>query len=368
MPNIKHLANPSVANLIPYQPGKPIEELARELGLTNIIKLASNENPLGASPQAVKAAQNALKNIHLYPDGNGYELKQALSKKLNVDMAQITLGDGSENIFDIIVKAFLTSNDAAIVSQYCFATIPIVIKALGAELITVPAINYGHDILSMIAAITDKTRIIFVVNPNNPTGTYNTTDEVVHLLETVPENIIVVLDEAYCEYLKKPDYPASLKLLERYPNLIITRTFSKIYGLAGLRVGYAISHMEIADILNRARLPFNVNLVALTAATAALFDDEHVHKTLELNEKGMLQLEQGLEKLNIKFISSVCNFICIDMEQAALPIYEALLQEGVIVRPLGGYGMSNHLRVTIGTYKENERFLQALSKVLGRNS
>jgi len=358
--NLKELANPAVANLTPYQPGKPIDELTRELGISDIIKLASNENPLGPSPLAIQAAQQVLKNMHIYPDGGGFILKQALAKSLNVATNQITLGNGSENIFEIIVKAYLTLNDSAVVSQYSFATISIVVQAIGAKLNVAPAVNYGHDINNMIAAIDDKTRLLFIVNPNNPTGTYTTESEFLRLLDSIPSHIMVVADEAYFEYMDRRDYPDTLKLLEKYPNLIISRTFSKIYGLAGARVGYAISHPDVADMLNRARLPFNVNSIAMIAATAALSDHEHMRKTVELNQQGLKQFEQGLRELDIEYIPSVANFISINMQRDAMPIYQALLQQGVIVRPLKAYGMPMHLRVTIGTYEENARFLQAL--------
>lgn len=362
--NLKELANPAIANLIPYQPGKPIDELARELGISDIIKLASNENPLGPSPLAMQAAQQAIKNMHIYPDGSGFILKQALAKSLNMATNQITLGNGSENIFEIIVKAYLTPNDSAVVSQYSFATISIVVQAIGAKLNIAPAVNYGHDINNMLAAIDNQTRLLFIVNPNNPTGTYTTESEFLRLMDSVPSHIIVVADEAYFEYMDRRDYPNTLKLLDKYPNLIISRTFSKVHGLAGIRVGYAISHPDVADMLNRARLPFNVNSIALVAATAALSDHEHMRKTVALNQQGLKQFEQGLKELDIEYIPSVANFVSIDMKRDALPVYQALLQQGVIVRPLKAYGMPTHLRVTTGNYEENARFLTALQQCM----
>lgn len=362
--DFKELANTSIRNLTPYQPGKPIEEVQRELGITDVIKLASNENPLGPSPKALAAAQAALQKMYLYPDGGCYELKQAIAKFLQVDANQVTPGNGSENILEVIIKSYLDASSNAIISQYAFLTIPILIAASGAKTITIPAHHYGHHIDNMIAAVDDKTRIIFIVNPNNPTGTYTTKTDLIRLLNNVPSRVIVVVDEAYGEYIDRADYPDALSLLAQYPNLIISRTFSKAYGLAALRIGYAISSPEIADILNRARLPFNVNTVAAVAACAALLDQDHVAKSFKVNQQGMQQLEVGLKKLNIDYIPSLGNFITIDVKQEGITIYQKLLHQGVIVRPLGAYGLPTHLRVTIGTSAQNERFLQTLTQVL----
>ncbi|MDX1901767.1 MAG: histidinol-phosphate transaminase [Gammaproteobacteria bacterium] len=358
------LANPYIRSLTPYQPGKPIEEVERELGLSSIIKLASNENPLGASPIALSAAQKALAKAHIYPDGGCYELKHALGSLLKVQPVQITMGNGSENVLEIIMKAYLTQGHSAVVSQYAFLTIPLLIKSYGATMITVPAKNYSHDIDKMIAAVTDTTRMLFIVNPNNPTGTYTTDSDLRHLLESIPEHVLVVVDEAYREYINRVDYPDTLQLLNHYPNLIITRTFSKAYGLAALRLGYAISSEQIADILNRARLPFNVNSVAAAAGVAALSDKMHILKSIELNDQGMQQLLEGLKNLNVDMIPSLGNFITIDTKQNASDVYQKLLKQGVIVRPLGAYEMPRHIRVTIGTFEENDRFLQAFKEVL----
>ncbi len=361
--NFKELANPSIRNLIPYKPGKPIEEVERELGLTDVIKLASNENPLGPSPKALAAAQQALAKIYLYPDGSCYELKNALAKFLNVSAEQLTIGNGSENILEVIVKSYLTSNDSAVISQYAFATIPLLIKASGAKLISVPAVQWGHNIAGMIDACESATRIIFVVNPNNPTGTYTKTNDFLHLLNSVPSHVIIVADEAYVEYMHpSADFPDTLKLLTQYPNLIISRTFSKIFGLAGLRTGYSISSPEIADILNRARLPFNVNSIAQAAAVAALSDHEHLERSNTVNHQGMKQLEEGFKKLDIHYIPSLGNFISIDVKKEGNEVYEALLKKGVIVRPLTAYGMPTHLRITIGTKEQNARLLQTLAQ------
>jgi len=362
--NFNSLANSYIRNLTPYQPGKPIEEVERELGIASAIKLASNENPLGPCPSAIVAAQEAMRKAHIYPDGGCYVLKQELAKFLNTHAMQLTIGNGSENVLEIIVKAYLTQGSAAVISQYAFLTIPLLIKSYGADLISVPAKNFSHDIKKMIAAVTDKTRVVFIVNPNNPTGTYTTNDDLVLLLKSIPGNVLVVLDEAYHEYIDQADYPDSLSLLKRYPNLVVVRTFSKAYGLAALRLGYAISSLEIADILNRARLPFNVNTIASCAATAALRDQEHIMKSVALNKQGMQQLEESLKKLGVKYIPSLGNFITIQVKNSAVEVYQKLLHEGVIVRPLGAYDMPNYLRVTVGTFDQNEMFLKALQKVL----
>jgi len=361
--DFRSLANSSVRNLTPYQPGKPIEELERELGITESIKLASNENPLGASPKIMLAAQQALQKSHIYPDGSCYELKQALAKFLSVQTSQITIGNGSENILELIVKAYLHQNGTAIISQYAFLTIPLLIQSYGAHMKVVPAHEWGHDITQMIKAIDKKTRVLFLVNPNNPTGTYTNKKDFELLIESVPANILIVVDEAYCEYISAADYPVVLNYLSRYPNLIITRTFSKIYGLAALRLGYAISSPEIADILNRARLPFNVNSIAAKTAIAALEDQAHVKKSVLLNQQGMLQLIEALKKFQLSYIPSIGNFITINVGDA-VKAYQSLLQTGVIVRPLTAYGMPQHIRVTIGTTEQNDRFLAALKNLL----
>ena len=358
------LANPQIANLTPYQPGKPVEELERELGISSAIKLASNENALGPSPLALAAAQQALAHSHIYPDGGCYVLKQALAEFLNVASNQLTIGNGSENILEIITKAYLQTGRAALISQYAFLTIPLLIKASGAETITVAAQNYGHDISKMLEAITANTRLIFVVNPNNPTGTYTNTADLLLLLNNVRPDILVVVDEAYNEFIDAEDYPDTVKLLAQYPNLIISRTFSKAYGLAGLRIGYAVSSPQIADILNRARLPFNVNSIAAVAAVAAIKDQAHVQRTVAMNKEGMQQLINGLKQLQLEFIPSLGNFITVDVQQNGGDVYQALLRQGVIIRPLLAYGMPNHVRLTIGTAAQNLRLLMALEQVL----
>lgn len=362
--DFRALANDHIRNITPYQPGKPIEEVQRELGIFSVIKLASNENPLGPSPLALCAAEKMLQKAQLYPDGGCYELKQALAHFLQVNPTQLTIGNGSENILELIAKTYLTENSAAVISQYAFLTIQLLIKSYGAKMHTIPANNFGHDIRQMIAAIDDKTRVIFIVNPNNPTGTYTNAEDMLLLLNSVPSNVLIVVDEAYHEYIQQPDYLDLLPLLNQYSNLLITRTFSKAYGLAGMRLGYSISSPDIADMLNRARLPFNVNSIAATAACAALQDQEHIKKSIQLNKLGMNFLEDEFKKLAISYIPSLGNFITIDVKQDAMEIYQKLLYLGVIVRPLGAYGMPTHLRVTVATLEENKKFLAALCEVL----
>jgi len=363
--DFRMLANLGVRNLVPYQPGKPIEEVERELGITSVIKLASNENPLGPSRQATLAAQQALSAAHIYPDGNCYELKQALSSFLGIKPNQITVGNGSENLLELIVKAYLNCNEIAIISQYAFLTIPIIIKSYGIKMKIAPAFNWGHDICNIMDAIDDTTKMIFLVNPNNPTGTYINTKDFELLLQSIPPHLIVVSDEAYAEYISRDDYPKTLTYLSNYPNLIITRTFSKAYGLAALRLGYAISSPEIADMLNRARLPFNINTIAARSACAALADQEHVQQSVLVNNQGMQQLEYGLKKIGLSFIPSIANFVTIDVENA-VAIYQQLLYEGVIVRPLQAYDMPRYIRVTISTEEQNARFLTVLEKVMNK--
>ncbi len=358
------LANEGVQGLQPYQPGKPIEELQRELGLSDVVKLASNENPLGPPASALAAYREAAEQLHLYPDAGGFELKAQLSAALGVEAAQLTLGNGSNDVLDLLARVFLDSDSSAVFSQYAFIVYPIAVQAAGAQAIVTPAKDWGHDLDAMAAAIDDRTRLVFIANPNNPTGTWLSESAVRVFMAKVPENVVVVLDEAYCEYLNEPAYPDSIAMLADYPNLVVTRTFSKAYGLAGLRVGYAISHPDIADLLNRVRAPFNVSVPALAAATAAYRDAEYLQRSRELNAAGMAQLEKGLAALGLQYIASVGNFIAVEMPAAAMPYYQALLKKGVIVRPVGVYGMPNHLRISIGLESENQRCLNALQEVL----
>ncbi|RBP31121.1 histidinol-phosphate aminotransferase [Marinobacter pelagius] len=360
------LAVKGVQALSPYQPGKPIEELARELGLkpAEIIKLASNENPLGPSEKALAAARKALSEMCLYPDGNGFDLKQALSERFGVGMDQITLGNGSNDVLEVVARCFADADSEVVFSQYAFAVYPLVTQAIGAKGVSVPAKDWGHDLDAMADAVTERTRLVFVANPNNPTGTVHTADAIEGFLAKIPEDVLVVLDEAYCEYLTGTEYPDGIELLERFPNLIVCRTFSKAWGLAALRVGYSISSPAIADILNRVRQPFNVDTVALAAATAVLGDEDYLNRSREVNAEGLRQLADGFDRMGLPYIPSAGNFIAVEVGEQALAIYHTLLEHGVIVRPIAGYGMPEHLRVSVGLARENERFLDALAEAL----
>lgn len=363
IPDFYALAKASIRQITPYQPGKSIEELERELGITSSIKLASNENPLGASNKAKDAAILAIENAHIYPAGDCFELKAALENLYHVSAAQLTIGNGSENILELIVKAYLQPEHSAIISQYAFLTIPILINSYGVNLKVAPAENWGHSVKNILNAIDDTTRVIFLVNPNNPTGTYTNQFDFDLLINAIPKHILLVADEAYAEYINQSDYPRTLEYLKKYSNLIVVRTFSKAYGLAALRVGYSISSVEIADILNRARLPFNVNSIAIKAATAALSDQSHLTQTIALNQQSLKHLEHHIEKMGLNYIPSIANFLTIDVGNAT-HIYQQLLRQGVIVRPLTSYQMPAHIRVTTGTIAQNERFLSALHTTL----
>jgi histidinol-phosphate aminotransferase len=361
---------PGVQSITPYEPGKPIEEVAREYGVTDAVKLASNENPLGASPLALEAMRASLAQVALYPDGAGFALRNRLAARHGVASEQITLGNGSNDVLDLVARAFAGIGREVVFSQYAFAVYPIVTQAVSARARETPALAYesggfGHDLQAMMAAVNETTAVVFVANPNNPTGTWLDRAALEAFLEGVPQHVIVVVDEAYFEYVEEPAYPDTVPWIQRFPNLVVTRTFSKIFGLAGLRAGYAVSHPEVADLLNRVRQPFNVNTLAQVAAVAALDDHDHVRRARQINREGMRYIIEGMEKLGLAFILSAGNFVCTDMGRPALPVYEALLRQGVIVRPLAGYEMPDHLRVTVGTPDENERFLEALKKVLG---
>jgi histidinol-phosphate aminotransferase len=364
------LAPQHVRAIAPYQPGKPISELAREMGLeeASIVKLASNENPLGLSPQARAAIEAAIPELGRYPDGNGFELKSALAARYGVPMSGIVLGNGSNDVLEMIAAAFLGPGRSAVYSAHAFAVYPLATQARGARGIVVPAVRFGHDLSEMARAIDAETR--FIANPNNPTGTLLPPGELEAFLRAVPPQVAVVIDEAYNEYLPAGQRHDSVAWLARHRNLILTRTFSKAYGLAGLRVGFALCDERIADLLNRVRQPFNVNNLALVAATAALGDAAFVRRSHELNLAGMAQLTAGFERLKLAWIPSFGNFVSVAIPRAggeprASAVFQSLLRQGVIVRPVAGYGMPDHLRVTVGLAAENERFLAALAAALG---
>ncbi len=355
-----------VRSIAPYQPGKPISELARELGLKEetIVKLASNENPRGIGPRTRAAIERALGDIARYPDGNGHALKTALAARYGVDMTQLVLGNGSNDVLELVALAFLGPGRAAVYSQHAFAVYPLATQARGARGIVVPAADYGHDLAAMARAVDEETCVLWVANPNNPTGTLAAPEALEAFVRKVPERVIVVIDEAYNEYIPADLRTDTVKWIKRHPNLVVTRTFSKAYGLAGLRVGYAIAHPTVADVMNRVRQPFNVNSIALEAAAAALEDMEFVAKSFAGNLQGMRQLREGAERLGLSYIPSYANFLTIRVGKAQ-EVYKRLLRRGVIVRPVGGgYELPEHLRVTVGTEAENERFLAALAASL----
>lgn len=352
--------------IAPYQPGKPISELAREMGLNeaDIVKLASNENPLGMGPKAQEAAENAVYELGRYPDGNGFVLKNALVEHYGVVLNQIVLGNGSNDILELVARAFLAPGASAVYSQYAFSVYPLATQGAGAQGIEVPALNYGHDLEAMKAAIRPDTRVVFIANPNNPTGTFIDGKTLEAFIAAVPAHVLVVLDEAYTEYLPPDVRYNAIGWLQRYPNLLISRTFSKAYGLAGLRVGFALCSAEVADLLNRVRQPFNVNSIALAAAAASLNDAEFLQRSYALNQLGLQQLSLGLSTLGLEFIPSRGNFILFKVANAA-KVNQELLKRGVIIRPVAGYGLPDWLRVSAGLANENARFLSALNEVLG---
>ncbi len=365
------LAAPGVRTLQPYQPGKPESELRREYGLSDIVKLASNENPLGPSPRALTAIRDALSGLARYPDGNGFELKAALSAKLGLSTATLTLGNGSNDVLELVARAFLTPEHEAVFSEHAFAVYPIVTQAIGATARVAKAnppdhaMPYGHDPAALLALINDRTRVVFVANPNNPTGTWLKTGELEAFLEAIPESVIAVVDEAYFEYVEADaDCPNALRWLDRFPNLVVTRTFSKAYGLAGLRVGYAISHPQVADLLNRVREPFNVNSLALVAAAAALDDFGHLERSRAVNRAGMEQLRNACRQLGLPGLPSVGNFLCVDVGRPGRDVFLELLKRGVITRPVDNYGLPRFLRISIGAEAENARFIETLTDVL----
>jgi histidinol-phosphate aminotransferase len=364
------LAAPGVAGLKPYNPGKPIEELEREYGIARAVKLASNENPLGPGTLALRAIRAALGSLHRYPDGSGYALKKVLAAHLSIGTGaitpdQITLGNGSNEILELAARTFVTPADEVVFSEHAFAVYPIVTQAVGARAIVTPARSYGHDLDAMRRAVTERTRLCFIANPNNPTGTWVGSDALASFLTNLPKHVLVLIDEAYYEYVDEPGYPNGVAWIERFPNLIVTRTFSKIHGLAGLRLGYAVSHPEVAGLFNRVRQPFNVNSLALAAAEAALEDEGHVARSRRINQAGLRQLTGTCEALGLSYIPSIANFLCIALPRPCSDVYAALLREGIITRPIAGYGLPEHLRVTVGTEAENARFAAALTRVLG---
>ncbi|MGE3319756.1 MAG: histidinol-phosphate transaminase [Candidatus Berkiella sp.] len=360
------LVKPSILQLKPYQPGKPIAEVQQEYGLQEVIKLASNENPLGLSAHVKEAILAALPDILRYPDGSCLVLKAALAKHLKVKETQLIMGNGSEDVLRILLQAFAWGEKHLIISQYAFIAYKILAQGLGISVKEIPERDFSTDLHAMLAAITQETGMIIIANPNNPTGTYVNGSQLKAFLDKVPPHVLVICDEAYYEYVTEKDYPQTLNLQQRYPNLVTTRTFSKIYGLAGLRIGYGVAHEEVVDLLNRIRQPFNVNHLAQIATTAALEDQHFVQKGILLNEQGKKQFYEGLAELGLHYIPSATNFILVDCQQPGKNVYQALLEQGVIVRPLDPYGLDKYVRITIGTTDENNRCLLALKRIFAK--
>ena len=359
-----------IRQLHPYSPGKPVEELERELGIRDAIKLASNENPLGCSPRVSEVLEQASQHIELYPDANAYYLKQRLAHKLTVGENQITIGNGSNDVLDLVARSFLDSSAEAVFSQYAFMVYAMVTQACGATARVADALPesasqpYGHDLDAMLALIGDKTRVVFIANPNNPTGNWLLRDELRHFLDAVPDHIAVVIDEAYFEYVDLEQYPDSMQWLQRYPNLIVTRTFSKIYGLAGLRLGYAVSSPELCDLFNRVRQPFNGNSLALAAARVALDDEAFVEQSRISNQQGLQRMQDWFTKRELYYIPSAGNFLTVGFGERSAAIYQALLERGIIVRPVANYDMPEFLRISVGSNAQVGQLFDVLDEIL----
>jgi histidinol-phosphate aminotransferase len=359
-----HLAAPHIAGLTPYVPGKPVSELERELGIREAVKLASNENPLGCGEAAREAYLACAADLARYPDGGAFALRRAIAAHHGLDAEQVTVGNGSNDVLDLVARTFLHPGTESVFSEHAFAVYPIATQAAAATARVAPADAFGHDLDAMAALVNERTRVVWVANPNNPTGTWLARERLLAFVDQMPEQVIVVIDEAYFEYVREPDYPDASSWLSEYPNLIVTRTFAKVHGLAALRVGYGLSHPAVAELMNRVRQPFNVNAPAQAAAVAALTDRAHVARSVGHNRSEMARVTDGLARLGLGWIPSVCNFITVDLGRPAGPVDQALLRQGVICRPVGNYGLPNHLRISIGLEQENNRMLTALGRVL----
>ncbi|MBK1619161.1 histidinol-phosphate transaminase [Lamprobacter modestohalophilus] len=366
----RHLskAAPQIAGLTPYVPGKPITELERELGITGSVKLASNENPLGCGEAARAAYAAAAAELGRYPDGGGFALRRAIAAHHGVEPEQVTIGNGSNDVLDLVARVFLHPGLESVFSEHAFAVYPIATMAAGALARVAPARDFGHDLEAMAALVNERTGVVWIANPNNPTGTWIAAEPLRAFLSALPEHCMVVVDEAYFEYVDEADYPDTTGWLDDFPNLIVTRTFAKIHGLASLRVGYGLSHAHAAELMNRVRHPFNVNAPAQAAAVAALGDREHVERSVAHNQQERARVMAGLDALGLDSIPSVGNFVTVDLGQPVGPIDQALLREGVICRPVANYGLPTHLRISIGLAEENDRMLAALARVLGQTS
>ena len=354
--------NAAIAALQPYQPGKPIEELARERGIADIVKLASNENPRGPGPGVRRALESGVAELSRYPDGSGFRLKAALAEHHGIAPEQITLGNGSNDVLDLAARVAVSPGTSGVVDEHCFVVYPLAILSANGNVVRVASKAWGHDLPALAAAVDETTRIVYIANPNNPTGTWVDDAAIEDFVRRVPPNVWVVVDEAYAEYLDT--MPTTMRLIDAHPNLIVTRTFSKVYGLAALRIGYSVSAPDFADLMNRVRHPFNANSLALLAAEAALADAEYVAESRRLNTEGLAQIERGLRALGLDWIPSAGNFLTFEAGARAGAIYDAMLGDGVIVRPVANYGMPEHLRVTAGLPDENARLLKALERAL----
>ena len=361
---MKDLANPNILKVTPYVGGKPIDEVKRELGLKSVIKLASNENPYGPSPKVLKAITAAAKDVNRYPDGSCFELRKELAKRLKVRPEQFVFGCGSDEVIVLALRAFICEGDEAIMAKPSFLVYSIVSAAMGAKLVEVPLKGLKYDLAAMKAAVTERTKIVFIGNPDNPSGQYATKDEIAQFLDGFPENVLVFFDEAYFEYVSAQDYPDTLSLLKTKRNIIVARTFSKLYGLAGMRIGYGIADPEVADLMNRAREPFNVTSVAQAAALAALRDPAYYRRIGVEARRERDAICQALAKMGVVFSKGATNFIQVRTDRNSTELANALLRKGVIVRNMAAWGLSNYIRVSIGTPAENKRFLRALKEVL----
>lgn len=358
--SVENLVPEYVRALVPYAPGKPIEELERELGITGCIKLASNENPLGPSPLALEAIHAIAPSIHRYPDGNAFNLKKALAERLYIDPSWLILGNGSNELIELVARTFLRPGESAVAGNPSFSVYGSVVQAMNGKMHLVPLVEGRHDLQGMAEAIAGDTRIVFIANPNNPTGTMNNAGEMAAFMEKAPDHVIVVVDEAYYEYVTREDYPDSMAYMREGRNVIILRTFSKIYGLAGLRIGYGMARPELIDAMNRVRQPFNANAVAQAAALAALGDDDHMRKSIQVNYEGKVFMYALFQEMGISYYPSEANFIWLELERDAKEVYNALLHKGIIVRPMG----PTQIRVSIGLPEENRRFAEAFKEIM----
>jgi len=372
MSDLDNLTAPGIMDLTPYVPGKPIEELERELGIVDTLKLASNENPLGASPLGIAAATSVVSGINLYSDDMAFRLKNKLAAMHGVRPEHLIMGNGSSDVLNMVSRAFLSPGVNAVFSKHSFAMYPIFTTACGAAIKETAVyaadhetMPYGADLDALANGVDKDTRVVFIANPNNPTGTWSSADALKNLIKNLPSYVIVVLDEAYIEYVEDEEFADGIKWLNEFPNLLVTRTFSKLYGLAGLRIGYGIANPELASIVNRLRHPFNVNMPALAAAAAALDDHAFIKLSRDSNTAGLKQLANAFEAMNLKCMPSVANFITVDIKQSGMDAYDELLKKGVIVRPVANYDLPHHLRITVGTETDNKRVIKAISEVLG---